>query len=130
MVMNRHDAALVLAGAIGSGSALVHGVLTQWHIIDPFQGLAAARFSTAIRRLVTVLLQFSTFNWFVGGLALLVAANVFGREARLATGLLVGSSYLFAAVANFWATRGRHPGWLPYATALGLIAYGLAKPDS
>jgi hypothetical protein len=129
MVMNRHDAALVLAGAIGSGSALVHGVLTQWHIIDPFQGLAGARISMVVQRLVAVLLQFSTFNWFVGGLALLVAAHVLGWEARLATGLLVGSSYLFAAVGNFWATQGRHPGWLLYGTALGLIAYGLTKPD-
>jgi len=76
------------------------------------------------------LLQFSTFNWLVGGLALLVAALVFRRDARLATGLLVGSSYLYAAVGNFWATHGRpHPGWLLYGTALCLIAYGLATPD-
>jgi len=130
MVMNRHDIALMIAGVIGSGSAVVHGVLTQRHIIEPFQGLAAARISTMVQRLVAVLLQFSTFNWFVGGIALLVAARFFGREARLATALLVGSSYLFAAVGNFWASRGRlHPGWLLYGTALGLIAYGLAKPD-
>ena len=128
--MDRHDIALVIAGVIGSGGAVVHGVLTQWHIIDPIQELAAPRISTMVQRLVAVLLQFSTFNWFVGGLALLVAALVFRRDARLATGLLVGSSYLFAAVGNFWASRGRrHPGWLLYGTALGLIAYGLAKPD-
>jgi hypothetical protein len=127
--MNKHDTALVIAGVIGSGSAVVHGVLTQRHIIDPIQGLAATRISPMVQRLVAVLLQFSTFNWLVGGLALLVAAHVFGREARLATGLLVGSSYAFAAVGNFWATQGRHPGWLLYGTALGLIAFGLTKPD-
>jgi len=128
--MHRHDIALVIAGVIGSGSAVVHGVLTQRHIIKPLQGLAAARIGTVVQRLLAGLLQFSTFNWFVGGLALSVAAHVFGREARLATALLVGSSYLFAAVGNFWASRGRrHPGWLLYGTALGLIAYGLAKPD-
>ena len=30
-----------------------------------------------------VLLQFSTFNWFVGGIALLVAVRFFGPEAGL-----------------------------------------------
>jgi hypothetical protein len=129
MVMHRHDIALVIAGVIGSGSAVVHGVLTQRHIIKPLQGLAAARIGTVVQRLVAGLLQFSTFNWFVGGLALFAAAHVFEPEARLATGLLVGSSYLYAAVANVWATRGRpHPGWLLYGTALGLITYGLTRP--
>jgi hypothetical protein len=128
MVMNRHDIALVIAGVIGSGSAIVHGVLTQWHTIDPVQEIGAARISPMGQRLVAVLLQFSTFNWLVGGLAL-VAVHASGREARLATGLLVGSSYFYAAVGNFWATQGRpHPSWLLYATALCLIAYGLATP--
>ena len=128
--MNRHDIALMVAGVIGSSSAIVHGVLTQRHIIEPFQGLAAAQISTMLQRLVAVLLQFSTFNWFVGGIALLAAARFFGQEARLATALLVGSSYLFAAVGNFWASRGRpHPGWLLYGTAVGLITYGLAQSD-
>jgi len=75
-----------------------------------------------------VLLQFSTFNWFLGGLALIVAANAFNQEAKLATGLLVGSSYLFGALGNLWATRGRHPGWMAYALALVLIVYGVGGP--
>src|SRR5215208_5905269 len=67
MVMDRHDIALVIAGVIGSGGAVAHGVLTQWHIIDPIQELAVPRISTTVQRLVSVLLQFSTFNWLVGG---------------------------------------------------------------
>jgi hypothetical protein len=51
-------------------------------------------------------------------------------EARLATGLLVGSSYLFGAVGNLWATRGRHPGWVLYTIALILIVYGIGKPGT
>ena len=46
--MNRHDIALMIAGVIGSG-AIVHGVLTQRHIIEPFQGLAAARISRMVQ---------------------------------------------------------------------------------
>ena len=125
--MDAHEIALILAGLIGSGVALVHGVLTERLMVKPFRAMAAtAGTPAAIRRLVPGLLHFSTFNWFLGGLALLVAAACFGPQARLATALLVGSSYLFGAVGNLWATRGRHPGWLLYAIALGLIGYGVA----
>lgn len=122
--MTRYDVALAAAGLIGSGTALIHGWLTQAHIVAPVQELAAGRIGRGIARLVTVLLQFSTFNWFVGGVALLVAASLLGSEARLATGLLVGSSYLFATLGNLWATQGRHPGWVLYGAALVLILYG------
>jgi hypothetical protein len=72
-----------------------------------------------------VLLHFSTFAWLVGGLALIAAAFCHGPDVKLATGLLVGSLYLFGAVGNAWATRGRHPGWMLMAAAAVLIAYGL-----
>jgi hypothetical protein len=74
---------------------------------------------------MAMLLHFSTFNWFVGGLALIISARAFGQEARLVTGVLVGSSYLFGAVGNLWGTRGRHAGWVLYGIAVLLIAYGL-----
>ena len=74
-----------------------------------------------------LLLQFSTFNWLLGGLALIAAALWFGQGAKLATGLLVGSSYLFGAVGNLWGTRGRHPGWMLMAVALVLIVLGVDK---
>jgi hypothetical protein len=128
--MDQHDAALVVAGVIGSGVAVVHGVLVQRLMVQPFAEIATTRIPASIRRLVAGLLQFSTFNWFVGGLALLVCVYAFGREARIATGFLVGSSYLFGAVGNFWATRGRHPGWLFYGAAVLLIIYGLDKSTS
>jgi hypothetical protein len=98
--MNWHDAALGMAGVIGCGVSAVHGVLTQRLMVGPFEQLADRRIAAPIRRLVPLLLQFSTFNWFVGGLALIVAANSFEQEARLATGLLVGSSYAIFCVAR------------------------------
>jgi len=87
---------------------------------------ADERMSTPVRRLAPMLLQFSTFNWFVGGLALIAAAIWFAPDARLATGLLVGSSYLYGALGNFWGARGRHPGWILYVVALALVAFGVA----
>lgn len=130
MVMNWHNSALGMAGVIGCGVAVVHGVLTQRLMVGPFEQLVDGRMSAPIRRIVPLLLQFSTFNWFVGGLALIVAAVTPEQDARLATGLLVGSSYLFGALGNLWATRGRHPGWMLYAASIILIAYGISKAGS
>jgi hypothetical protein len=120
------DTALVLAGIVGSAVALIHGAITQRLMVAPLREATVPRFSGVIRRIVPPLLHFSTFNWFVGGLALVAVALWGGPEAKLVAGLLVGSSYLFGAAGNLWATRGRHPGWALYTLALGLIAYGLS----
>jgi hypothetical protein len=132
MVMNWQSTALGLAGVIGSVVAVVHGVLTQRLMVRPIEASLATdrRTSATIRRLVPLLLHFSTFVWFAGGLALIAAAGWFDRDARLATGLLVGITYLFGALGNLWGTRGRHPGWMLLAAALVLIVVGLDPSGS
>src|SRR5829696_1472715 len=74
MVMHRHDIALVIAGVIGSGSAVVHGVLTQRHI-KPLQGLAAARISTVAQRLVAGLCSSAPSTGSSGGSPCLLRAT-------------------------------------------------------
>ncbi len=127
--MTWQDAALAMAGVIGSSVAVFHGVLTQRLMVRPVEALFVAdrRIAAPIRRLVPLLLQFSTFNWLLGGLVLIAAALWFEHDARLATGLLVGSSYLYGAIGNLWGTRGRHPGWMLMAFALVLIGLGIDK---
>lgn len=126
--MDWQDAALTLAGVVGSGVAVIYGILTHRFIVKPVKAVSDGdnRILPAIRRLTPPLLQFSTFNWFIGGLALIAAANWFESEARIVTALLVGSSYLFGAVANAWAIRALHPGWVLYSVALVLIGIGIA----
>ena len=126
--MNWQDVALAMAGTIGCGVAVFHGILTQRLMVRPIADIGDPRLSRPIHRLVPLLLQFSTFNWFLGGLALVAAAVGFGRDARLATGLLVGASYLYGALGNLWGTRGRHPGWMLMAFAVILIVLGLYRP--
>ena len=89
--------------------------------------LADSRTSAPIRRRVPLLLHFSTIVWFLGGLTLIAAAIWFNRDAKLATGLFVGSTYLLGALGNLWGTRGRHPGWMLMAAALILIVFGITK---
>ena len=127
--MNWQNAALAMAGVIGSGVAVVHGILVQRLMVKPFEELALAdgRIGAPIRRLVPLLLHFSTISWFLGGLALIAAARWLERDARLATGVFVGSLYLFGAIGNLWGTRGLHPGWMLMAVALVLIAFGISK---
>lgn len=126
--MDWQNTALAAAGIIGGAGAIIHGALTQRLMVEPLAAMAGGPLRGPIRRIVPALLQFSTFNWFVGGLALLAAAYALEPQARLVAGLLVGSSYLYAAVGNLWGTRGRHPGWAIYALALALIGYGLSGP--
>ena len=126
--MTWQNIALALAGLVGSVVAVVHGILTQRLMVRPIAGLFGTdrRISAPIRRLVPLLLHFSTAVWFAGGLALIAAALWFDRDTRLATALLVGGTYLFGTLGNLWGTRGRHPGWMLLALALALIAAGLA----
>lgn len=125
--MNWQSTALAMAGLIGSFVAVVHGILTQRLMVRPIEAflLADRRTSAPVRRLVPLLLHFSTIVWFLGGLALIAAAISFDRDARLATSLFVGSTYLFGALGNLWGTRGRHPGWMLLAAALILIVFSV-----
>jgi hypothetical protein len=127
--MNWQNAALAMAGVIGSGVAVVHGVLVQRLMVKPFEefALAEGRIGPSIRRLVPLLMHFSTISWFLGGLALIAAARWLEGDARLATGVFVGGLYLFGAIGNLWGTRGLHPGWMLMAVALILIAFGISK---
>ena len=127
--MNWQSAALGMAGLIGSFVAVVHGILTQRRMVRPIEAflLADRHTSAPITRLVPLLLHFSTIVWFLGGLTLIAAAIWFNRDAKLATGLFVGSTYLLGALGNLWGTRGRHPGWMLMAAALILIVFGVNK---
>ena len=119
--------ALLVAGLIGAATAIFHGIVTQRLMVKPIDRRLAehAGLSPTIRRIVPPLLHYSSYSWLVGGIALIIAANVADAEARLAIGLLVGSMFVYAAVANAWATRGRHPGWMLMAVAVALIAVDL-----
>lgn len=121
------DSALILAGVIGATVAVIHGLLTQKHMVRPLgDAMAREDMSRPLRILVPALLQFSTFNWLLSGLALIGTVLWLGGEARLVAALFAGSSYAYGALFNLLGTRGRHPGWFLYAIATGLIVYGLA----
>ena len=121
--MDWHGIALATAGVIGGGTAVAHGLLMQRLIIAPVGALLAAngRISQPVQRLMPLLLHFTTFNWLFSGLTLIAAAVWFGQQARLATGIFAGSSFLFGALIALWGTRRPHPSWILMTIALVLI---------
>ena len=129
--MDWHSNALIAAGVIGGVTAVIHGVLIERLMVRPFDRILAddRRVSAVIGRLVSPLLHYSTASWLLGGLVLIAAALLpFSPDARLTTGLMVGGHFLYGALGNAWATRGRHPGWMLMALAVGLIGYALYAP--
>ncbi len=120
---------LVSAGLVGVATAIVHGLLTNRLMVRPLGQMLAGRktVSSTVRRILAPLLHYTTFSWLIGGIALIVVA--FGEQpgSRLAVSLVVGASYLYAALANVWATRARHPGWMLMAVAVAMIAFDILR---
>ena len=130
--MTWQAAALAMAGVIGGVTAVVHGYLVERLMVRPLEGsfLVDEHVPAAVRRIVPLLLHFSTVAWLLGGLALIAAAGWFQPRARLVTALCVGGLFLYGALGNLWATRGQHPGWMLMAAALVLIAASVATSPS
>jgi hypothetical protein len=101
--MNWHDAALGMAGVIGCCVAVFHGILVQRLMVRPFEEffLTDKRTAASVRRLVPLLLHFGTISWFLGGLALIAAANWFKQDARLATAYSLAAFTCLALSATF-----------------------------
>lgn len=126
------DAAIIAAGAIGAFTALVHSYLVRRKMSETLGPVLAqeSAFPEAIQRLVPLLLDFSGYNWFLGGVLLMSAPFWLSGEGIVVAALAVGASYVFAFAGNFWGTRGRHPGWVLYAIASVLLLYGAWRPIS
>lgn len=125
--MDWYSIALMAAGAIGGGTAIAHGILMKQLIIRPIETVFVAngQISAPIQKLVRLLLHFTTINWLISGLTLIAAAIWFKQDARLVTGLLAGSSFLYGAIISFWVIRRPHPSWILFSVSLLLIVLGL-----
>lgn len=119
-----NDTFLIIAGCIGASVAIFHGVLMQKLMINPLlKSPYGKEMSVQVRRLLPLLLHFTTLFWFIGGVCLILAPFVFSQTERFIVSIVVGSFYAFGALGNFWGTRGRHPGWLLLAASVALIAF-------
>ncbi|MGI9422902.1 MAG: hypothetical protein ACR2PA_06890, partial [Hyphomicrobiaceae bacterium] len=110
---------IVIAGCLGMCIAVIHGYLGETKVVRPAQGIPVTS-----KRVLHAVMFLSAIYWFVGG-ALLATGPLFltASEQGLAA-LIVGTMFLTGAVGNFWATKGRHFGWILLTCALVLAWSG------
>jgi hypothetical protein len=94
------DLLLQCSGLAAIAVALIHGVLGETRV------LARATIEPArLRTLIRLVWQAGTVAWIGGGVLLLAAPWM-------------------AALANAWATRGRHFGWMALSAVVALAVAG------
>ncbi len=114
------------AGLIGGVTSVVHAIQMHRNVVIPIDR-EAANIHPAIRRLATALLQFTTFNWFVCSLMLVISSVYFGKEAKIIVGFMAAASFAYGGIGLFWAVRRVHLGWVLMSTACVLIVVSLAN---
>src|SRR6516165_3612709 len=97
------DLLLQVAGVATIVVAIVHGILGETKVF------ARARIEPErLRTLIRLVWQASTVAWAGGGILLLAAPWMASEPARHWIVVTLACVLGFAALANAWATRGRH----------------------
>jgi hypothetical protein len=112
------DLMLQAAGCLAIIVSLVHGVLGETKVFA-----RATIEPPRLRTLIRLVWQAGTLAWIGGGVLLILAPYMASEPARhwiVATFAVV---FGFAAMANAYATRGRHFGWMLLS---GVVALGIA----
>ncbi len=110
------DLALQAAGSLAILAAVIHGVLGETRVF------ARTRIEPARARLLLRLVwQCGTVAWIALGVLLVAAPSIGSVPARLWIAGAGVAVYGLAAIANAWATRGRHFGWMAL-TAVSVLA--------
>ena len=113
------DLSLQCAGLAAIALALVHGVLGETKVF------ARATIEPArLRPIIHLVWHFSTVGWIAGGILLVMTPLVAPDAARRWIVATVGAQYLYVAIANAWASRGRHFGWMAMSAVIALAVAG------
>ena len=99
------DMLLQSSGVAAIAAALVHGLIGELKIF-PRITIEPARLCTLIR----LVWQAGTVAWIGCGVLLIAAPSLDSEPARHWIVITLACVFAFAALANAWATRGRHFG--------------------
>ncbi len=114
-----NDALGVMAGVLGMLCAIAHGYLGETKVVRPVQNIPASA-----KRVLQAIMFLSAVYWFVAGAAAAASPFLTAHDRRLAL-FIAGAIYFSSAAANFWATRGRHFGWVALSAAAALAWLGM-----
>jgi hypothetical protein len=106
------DILLQCSGLAAIAVALIHGVLGETKVFA-----RATIEPTRLRLLLRLVWQAGTVAWIGGGVLLLAAPAMASEPARHWIVATLACVFGFAALANAWAMRGKHFGWM----ALGAV---------
>jgi hypothetical protein len=113
------DLLLQCSGVAAILVALIHGVLGETKVFA-----RATIEPPRLRFLIRLVWQAGTIAW-IGGGVLLIAAPWMGSEpARHWIVLTLAAVFGFAALANAWAMRGKHFGWVALSAVVALAVAG------
>jgi hypothetical protein len=113
------DVLLQCSGLAAIAAALVHGVLGETKVF------ARATIEPArLRTLLRLVWQAGTVAWIGGGVLLIAAPLMASSPARHWIVVTLACVFGFAALANAWAMRGRHFGWMVLSAVVALAVAG------
>ncbi|MGX0967064.1 hypothetical protein AB7M63_007513 [Bradyrhizobium japonicum] len=113
------DLLLQCAGGLTIIVALIHGILGETKVF------ARARIEPErLRTLIRLVWQASTVAWIGGGVLLIAAPWMESEPARRWIVVTMACVFGFSAVANAWATRGRHFGWMMLSVVVAMAMAG------
>ena len=110
------DLLLQCSGFAAIAVALIHGVLGETKVfahatIEP----------PRLRKLIRLVWQTA---WIGGGVLLIAAPSMASEPARHWIIFTLAVVFGFAALANAWALRGRHFGWMALSAVVALAVAG------
>jgi hypothetical protein len=113
------DLLLQCSGVAAIAVALIHGVLGETRVfahatIEP----------PRLRLLLRLVWQAGTVAWIGGGVLLIAAPWMASEPARHWIVATLGAVFAFGALANAWAMRGRHFGWIALSAVVVLAVAG------
>lgn len=113
------DLLLQIAGFGALAVAAAHGVLIEKKLFARVR-IEPPRARTMLRAIC----QISTVAWAAGGVLLIATPHIAGPTARVWIVGATCASYIFGAVGNAIASRGRHFGWMLMSAVVALAFAG------
>ncbi len=113
------DILLQIAGFGALAVSVAHGVLIETRLFARVQ-IAPARARTMLHAICHI----GTVAWAAGGVLLIATPYVAASAARPWIVGATCASYVFGAVGNAIASRGRHFGWIAMSAVVALALAG------
>jgi hypothetical protein len=111
------DLLLQCSGLAAIAVAMVHGALGETRVFPRVE-------PRRLRSLIRLVWQAGTVAWIGGGVLLIAAPSMASEPARHWIVATSAGVFGFAALANAWAMRGRHFGWMALSAVVALAVAG------